>query len=207
MEHLTVATRLIGRSGEDFRGRFARTNDAATTKSQSNMRHWNRSDRHSLTSSLYRFIIPYPIESAIVIFNSLISYTGLSFSIKMSSTFILTRRLPGITHNIMLPSLVRSWASSSRMSTTLDSNTISQITAKEKELTGSDQPVKGGPTAQAQKHVGKQLDSSIVSDITKGEQKITKDDGPVQDGPSSLAQSMLTQVSQLFVSLPRDVPV
>ena len=36
------------------------------------------------------------------------------------------------------------------MSTILNSENISKITEKEKELTGEARPVKGGPTAQAQ---------------------------------------------------------
>ena len=75
----------------------------------------------------------------------------------------------------------------------LDSSTISQITEKEKEITGQVNPVKGGPTAQAQKHVGEQLNSQNIADITKGEKKITGQDQPVKDGPTSAVQSMLSQ--------------
>ena len=78
------------------------------------------------------------------------------------------------------------------MSTTLDSNTISKITEKEKELTGKGGPVKGGPTAQAQKHVGEELSSNNISDITKGEQKVTGESRTVQGGPAGMAQSMAT---------------
>ena len=60
------------------------------------------------------------------------------------------------------------------------------------EITGQVNPVKGGPTAQAQKHVGEQLNSQNISDITKGEKKITGQDQPVKDGPTSAAQSMLS---------------
>ncbi|CBY00649.1 hypothetical protein IAQ61_011561 [Plenodomus lingam] len=73
----------------------------------------------------------------------------------------------------------------------VDSNFISQITAAEKALTNSDEPVKGGPTAKAQSHVGQELSAAIVSDITAGEKVITNSDEPVQGGPTSVAQSAL----------------
>ena len=112
------------------------------------------------------------------------------------STFILTKRLPGTIYRSLRSPFTRSRAftSSIKMSTTLNSNTISKITEKEKELTGQDNPVKGGPTAQAQKHAGEQLSSDQISDITKGEKKITGMDRPVQGGPTSQAQSMADQV-------------
>jgi hypothetical protein len=75
----------------------------------------------------------------------------------------------------------------------LDSSNICQITEKEKEITGQVNPVKGGPTAQAQKHVGEQLNSQNIADITKGEKKITGQDQPVKDGPTSKVQSILSQ--------------
>jgi hypothetical protein len=78
-------------------------------------------------------------------------------------------------------------------STVLDSANISKITEKEKEITGQVSPVKGGPTVQAQKHVGERLNSRNISDITKGEKKITGQDQPVKDGPTGAAQSMLSQ--------------
>ena len=80
------------------------------------------------------------------------------------------------------------------MAAKADSTTISQITEKEKEITGSDQPVKGGPTAQAQKHAGQDLDGNVISDITKGEKEITGGER-VKGGPTSTAQSILTKVS------------
>ena len=73
------------------------------------------------------------------------------------------------------------------------SATISQIAEKEKELTGSDQPVKGGPTAQIQKHSGENLSGNIISDITQGEKEITSGER-VKGGPTSTAQSILTKV-------------
>lgn len=55
----------------------------------------------------------------------------------------------------------------------LDSENISKITEAEKKITNSDQPVRSGPTAQAQSHAGEPIDSQTLSDITKGEKKIT----------------------------------
>lgn len=40
---------------------------------------------------------------------------------------------------------------------TLNSENISKITDAEKEITNQDQPVKGGPTAQAQSHAGQTI--------------------------------------------------
>ncbi|KAI1629886.1 hypothetical protein EDD37DRAFT_74002 [Exophiala viscosa] len=76
----------------------------------------------------------------------------------------------------------------------LDSNTISAITEKEKQLTGSDEPAKGGPTAQAQKHAGEPLNSNTISSITQGEKKIAGD--RVAGGPTAAAQSILTKSNQ-----------
>jgi hypothetical protein len=81
------------------------------------------------------------------------------------------------------------------MASNVNSNNISSITEKEKEITGQDRPVKGGPTAQAQKHAGEAMNSSAVSDIAQGERKITGQDSPVQGGPASQAQSQATNVS------------
>jgi len=74
----------------------------------------------------------------------------------------------------------------------LDSATISKITEKEKELTGDAQPVKGGPTAQAQKHAGEAIGSENLHDITEGEKKVTGGDR-VKGGPTATAQSSLGQ--------------
>lgn len=71
----------------------------------------------------------------------------------------------------------------------LDSDTLSKITEKEKELTGQDGPVKGGPTAQAQKHVGEKITSEALHDITEGEKKVAGE--RVKGGPTSAAQSEL----------------
>jgi hypothetical protein len=77
---------------------------------------------------------------------------------------------------------------------TLNSDTISKITEKEKDITGQVDPVKGGPTAQAQKHADETINPQAVADITKGEQKITGKGGPTAGGPAATAQSMNTNV-------------
>lgn len=76
---------------------------------------------------------------------------------------------------------------------TLDSETISNITRKENELTGTSDPVKGGPTAQAQKHARENIsDSQVVGDIVKGEDNITRHGGPVAGGPGAYVMSEAT---------------
>lgn len=87
-------------------------------------------------------------------------------------------------------------------STVLDSENISKITEKEKEITGQVHPVRSGPTAQAQKHVGEQLNSQNISDITKGERKITGQDQPVRSGPTSAAQRILSENQTSNISSP-----
>lgn len=81
----------------------------------------------------------------------------------------------------------------------IDSKAISEITAKEKELTGQNRPVKGGPTAQAQKHASEPITSKVISDVTQGEKNVTGNNNPVQGGPTALAQSMAASVSCLFL--------
>lgn len=77
---------------------------------------------------------------------------------------------------------------------TVESETISDITQREKVLTGQDDPVKGGPTAQAQRHVHDKISSgSVVSDIAKGEEAITQNGAPVAGGPAAEAQSLAAQ--------------
>jgi hypothetical protein len=49
---------------------------------------------------------------------------------------------------------------------TVNSETISNITAKKKEITQHDDPVEVGLTDQAQKHSGTTLGSDVISDIT-----------------------------------------
>ncbi|KAG9377328.1 Tymo-45kd-70kd domain containing protein [Pyrenophora tritici-repentis] len=74
------------------------------------------------------------------------------------------------------------------MNIQVDPAFISQITAAEKLITGTDEPVKGGPTAKAQQHVGQILTSQVVHDITEGEKLITGTDEPFKGGPTA-AQS------------------
>lgn len=80
------------------------------------------------------------------------------------------------------------------MAATLNSENISKITEAEKRISGSDQPMQGGPTSQAQKSAGQPINSQTLSDITEGEKKITGSDGPVKGGPTAAAQSILTKV-------------
>lgn len=61
-------------------------------------------------------------------------------------------------------------------------------------LLGSENPVRGGPTAQAQSHANEPIDSQTLHDITEGEKKITGGDR-VKGGPTSTAQSILAGVS------------
>ena len=79
------------------------------------------------------------------------------------------------------------------MAANLNSENISRITRKEKEITGQDEPVKGGPTAQAQSHVGEPINSQTLHDITEGEKKITGGER-IKGGPTAEAQSMLSKV-------------
>ncbi|KAI7775902.1 hypothetical protein LA080_006112 [Diaporthe eres] len=77
---------------------------------------------------------------------------------------------------------------------TVESDMISEITQKENKLTGQADPVKGGPTAQAQSHVHEKLSGgSVVSDIAKAEEAITHNGAPVAGGPAAAAQSQATQ--------------
>lgn len=72
---------------------------------------------------------------------------------------------------------------------TVESDVISEVNKKEKELTGQPDPVKGGPTAQAQSHVHEKLSGgSVVSDVAKGEDSITHNGAPVAGGPAATAQ-------------------
>lgn len=92
----------------------------------------------------------------------------------------------------LTPLAHRTFSTTLRMSTTIDSNLLSQITAAEKTLTNKDGPIPNGPTARAQKHVGQQLTSQIISEITDAEKAITGSEGPTQGGPTSIVQSLLT---------------
>ncbi|QDS70457.1 hypothetical protein FKW77_009920 [Venturia effusa] len=87
-------------------------------------------------------------------------------------------------------STISSSSSNQSHNGTLDADTISKITEKEKQITGSDEPVKGGPTAQAQKHANQPITSEALHDITEGEKKITGGER-LKGGPTSAAQSEL----------------
>jgi hypothetical protein len=75
---------------------------------------------------------------------------------------------------------------------TLDSATLSKITAAEKKITGEDHAVKGGPTAKAQSHANEPITSEALHDITEGEKKITSGER-IKGGPTSTAQSELAK--------------
>lgn len=79
----------------------------------------------------------------------------------------------------------------------LNAETISEITHKESQLTGQAEPIKGGPTAQAQKHANESLSQAkVVSNITKGEDNITHQGGPVAGGPTAFVISQATQAAK-----------
>ncbi|KAK5084946.1 hypothetical protein LTR70_002120 [Exophiala xenobiotica] len=78
------------------------------------------------------------------------------------------------------------------MAANLNSENISKITDAEKKLTGSQNPVRGGPTAQAQSNAGEPINSQTLHDITEGEKKVTGSERPVKGGPTSVAQSILS---------------
>jgi hypothetical protein len=91
----------------------------------------------------------------------------------------------------------QSSATTAKMSTTtesstIESSTISKITEKDKEITHNDGPVKVGPTAQAQEHVGETPSSRNISDIAQGERKISGNDTQAPGDPATTAQSMAT---------------
>jgi hypothetical protein len=80
------------------------------------------------------------------------------------------------------------------MASKADSDLISKMTEGEKKITGQVNPVKGGPTAQAQKHANQPLNSEVIRDVRKGEEKITGNPNPTEGGPTSATQSILTNV-------------
>lgn len=75
---------------------------------------------------------------------------------------------------------------------TLDGPTISNIAKKEKEITGKPRPVKGGPTAQAQKHSGEPITGETVAAVADGEKKVTGGSGPRAGGPAAWVQGLLS---------------
>jgi len=80
----------------------------------------------------------------------------------------------------------------------LNSNTISDITQKEKDLIGQDAPVKGGAAAAAMSNANQPLTGQVVSDITRGEQNTHGGGGPIAGGAAATAQSMATKVRCLW---------
>lgn len=83
-----------------------------------------------------------------------------------------------------------------RMSQNLDSENISKITDSERKLSGQNEPIKGGPTAQAQKNAGQPINSDTLHDITEGEKALTGRSQPVKGGPTAAAQSILSSGSR-----------
>ncbi|KAF2729638.1 hypothetical protein EJ04DRAFT_515778 [Polyplosphaeria fusca] len=77
----------------------------------------------------------------------------------------------------------------------VDGDLISKIIEKETEFSGESSPVKGGPTAQAQMHVGEPITSQVLSDVTKGEKKVTGGERFL-GGPTATAQSRLAKSKQ-----------
>lgn len=90
------------------------------------------------------------------------------------------------------PITQRTFSTTLKMSVTIDSNILSQITAAEKTLTNQDGPITNGPTARAQKHVGQQLTAQVIREITDAEKEITGSERPTKGGPTAVAQSLLT---------------
>lgn len=135
-------------------------------------------------------------------FNSLLQYISHNTTTSSSRAF---RRTPvSYTSRFARTSPASFHTSPPTMAQrTLDSQTISEITHKENELTGQPEPAKEGPTAQAQKHASDKLSAQRVSEIAKGEETITRKGGPVPGGPAAFAQSEAAQARNavcIFVS-------
>lgn len=110
----------------------------------------------------------------------------------MSFLLRSSTRLTAPTARIATPISRRTFSTTPKLSVTIDSHLLSQITAAEKTLTNKDGPVPNGPTARAQKHVGQQLTSQVVHEITEAEKAITGSDRPTKGGPTAIAQSILS---------------
>lgn len=63
------------------------------------------------------------------------------------------------------------------------------------KVTGESGPVKGGPTAQAQKHANETINAQNLHYITEAEKKVTGGE-PAPGGPTSTAQRELAQSRQ-----------
>ncbi|KAK6542889.1 hypothetical protein TWF694_006828 [Orbilia ellipsospora] len=92
----------------------------------------------------------------------------------------------------LLP-LLKIQSQSRPLSSHLDSPTISKVTAKEKEITGLDGPVAGGPTARAQQHANEPIASRVLHDITEGEKVVTGRTRTMKGGPTAEVQSELAK--------------
>lgn len=108
------------------------------------------------------------------------------------SFLLRTARFTAPTIARSTPVSQRAFSTTIKMSVTIDSSFLSQITAAEKTLTNKEGPITNGPTARAQKHVGQQLTSQIISEITDAENAITGSAQPTKGGPTSVAQGLLT---------------
>ncbi|KAJ4350808.1 hypothetical protein N0V95_004421 [Ascochyta clinopodiicola] len=110
----------------------------------------------------------------------------------MSFLLRTTRFIASTTPRFTTPITQRALSTTLRMSATIDSNLLSQITAAEKTLTNKEGPIPNGPTARAQKHVGQQLTAQVISEITEAEKEITGSANPAKGGPTAVAQKILT---------------
>lgn len=113
----------------------------------------------------------------------------------MSSLLRTTRFTAPTIARFTTPISQRAFSTTLKMSVTIDSNLLSQITAAEKALTNKDGPITDGPTARAQKHVGQQLTAQVIREITDAENAISGSDRPTKGGPTAVVQSILTSES------------
>ncbi|KXJ90881.1 hypothetical protein Micbo1qcDRAFT_175887 [Microdochium bolleyi] len=119
--------------------------------------------------------------------------TGRSGPVPEGPAAMLQKMLDGGHYTSRLAEKAASSAGATKQqhSGKLDSATISSIADAEKAITGSSEPVKGGPAAQAQRHANEPIDSANLHDITEGEKKITGEARAVKGGPTAAAQSEL----------------
>ena len=110
----------------------------------------------------------------------------------MSFLLRTSTRIAAPIARLAAPISQRTFSTTLRLSITIDSDLLSQITAAEKTLTNKDGPITDGPTARVQKHVGQQLTSQIIHEITEAEKAITGSSGPTKGGPTAVAQGILT---------------
>lgn len=110
----------------------------------------------------------------------------------------LLRRTPRILPSLSSTPLrsTRTFATSPLLAIQVDASFIRKITAAEKTLTHSDEPVEGGPTAIAQAHLGQPLTAQVISAITAGEKAIIHRYQPAKGGPTSVAQRILVRANK-----------